>query len=138
MTGRERDAVGPHRVTVEPPDIVHLVFEGDVAAEHVGAVLDAMERVLSKAGRVFVLQDLSRMRTFTPEARKLIAEDPRAAKVAAIASYNVSFHMRVVLGMLDRVHRLTRGKAPPSAFYASKEDALSWIAEERARPRRGG
>lgn len=137
MREPEQGSAFPHQVTEEPPDILHLVFEGDVTAPHVEVVLGAMERVIAKAGRVYVLQDLSRMRTFMPDARKLIAEDPRAARVRGIATYRASFHMRVMLGFLDRVHRLTRGEAPPSAFYATKEEALSWIERERTRSQAG-
>jgi hypothetical protein len=96
------------------------------------AMYDIVETVASGPASLFVLQDLSGSQNLTAGARKLIAGEPRADLIAGVASFGVSFQMRVMVSMLDKASRLFgRQVVTPSGFFANQAEARGWIAARR-------
>jgi hypothetical protein len=127
--------IGRHHVEIEEPDIVFIVFDGDVQAEHITIMYDMAEAHVRERGlkRIFVLQDFSRIGVLSESVRQAMAHDPRANLLAALGSFGASFHVRVLINLVQRVVRIFNGKAAPVVFFATEGEARAWLEEQRHR-----
>jgi len=123
---------GPHRVEVEPPDIIHLHLEGPIDAPHIATVLERID-ALTPPLRAFVLRDGRRGGTPTRAARELVVRDPRIVRIRAIITYGASFHSKVAVGMVDKAMHALRSEMPRVHAVATEAEARAIIAAERAR-----
>jgi hypothetical protein len=124
--------VGPHQVSIEPPDIVHLHLYGDVEVEHFQVFFQAMDSLAQSTTRtVYILRDATHGGVVTSATRKYIAQKADMTRVAAIVSYGASFHARTVLTMVSRAMRLINDRIPLTGFFETEAEARSWIAAHR-------
>jgi len=136
MTSDLERIVGTHRVRLERPDVLHVLFRGDVTVEHMDAFFALIEGMVKEgpAKRVFVLQRLTEAGTFSPQVRKLIASEPRVRLVGRVTGYGGGFAMRVMLTMVQMASKTFNPKNQVEAeFHATEAAARAWIDALRRR-----
>jgi hypothetical protein len=122
--------VGRHRLEYEPPDIVHIHYDGPVELEHFKE-FDAAITSIPPPTRVYLLRDARQGGFVGPETRKYIAENVDVNKVAASVTYGSSFQTRTVTTMMKLAHRRLQSGGPETVFFDTEDEARAWIAEHR-------
>jgi hypothetical protein len=122
--------IGPHRVKFEPPDIIHIVADGDVDAPHVAAMFDAVDEAF-RLGTPYVLRDARRGGAPTRNARAYVTKDNRIQRLAGVVSYGASFHVRIVSTMVDKALQVLRPNSPRILFFDTYEQGRAWIDADR-------
>jgi len=133
----ERDKerqVGPHRVTIEWPDVLYLQLDGDVDLDHIKAFLEA---VAEFPADVHILRDARRSRIVTAPAREHMLKHMPKGKAVSFISFGAPFHARTVISMLAKAIRLLRHDSPIVGFTSTEAEARAWIDKIRADRRRG-
>jgi hypothetical protein len=127
--------IGRHEYAIEEPDLINVVFDGDLRGEHVTQLYDLTEAHVRERGlkRVYVLQDFTKIGTVSEPVRRAMAHDPRASLLAAVGSFGARPHVRVLINLVVRVVRLFRGKAGTAMFFSSEAEARAWLQNEKRR-----
>ncbi len=101
------------------------VLDVDVIEKMNAALLDVARRM----EEVYLIVDLSRVRTVTQLGRRQGAGGMLALNPLATAVIGASFHMRVVVEMITKAAKLlNRGLEGPVAFFADEKGARAWIS----------
>lgn len=126
--------VGPHILEIEPPDVAHVHYDGDVELEHFKAFDDIISAIPPPI-RVYILRDARRGGFITPEARAYAAKKVDVARVAAVVTYGSSFQARTVVAMMNKAVKLINSvnSGAGAVFFDSEQQARAWIAEHRVR-----
>lgn len=133
--GRDKERqVGPHRVVIEPPDLLYLKLDGDVELEHIKAFLEA---VAEFPAEVHILRDARKSRIVTAAAREYMLKTMPKGKVVSFISFGAPFHARTVISMLAKAIRLLRHDSPVVGFTSTEAEARAWIDKVRASRRNG-
>jgi hypothetical protein len=124
------------RITFEEPDIAHWYLVGDVTADDIREIYNAQLKFCEGKPYIFVLVDVSEIRSITPDARRLAAEGPKRGEinlpVRANAVVGASFHFRIVGTLVAKAARLIhRTTDNPTRFFDDDGDARAWFAERR-------
>jgi hypothetical protein len=130
--------IGPHRFKFEPPDIIHMALDGDVDAVHIAAVFDGVGEEVFRLANPYILRDARKGGAPTRDAREFFAKDNRIQRLAGVVSYGASFHVRVVVAMVDKALRILRPESPRIHFFATYEEARAWIEADKIRRSRRG
>jgi hypothetical protein len=125
-------AVGPHGVRVEPPDVLHLRFCGDITDEHAQRVLEVLDAI-PPGPRLYLLRDARRGGAPSSSARARIARDPRIDRFIAVVSYGSAYQHRVIVTLLEHAMRVLRPKTPRFLFFDTEPEARAFIEADRAR-----
>lgn len=135
VMGTESNVVlsGKHRVWVEEPYVVFMDFNGEITKEDISRCLEVIESVGGGAGPVIIVQLMAHAGAFTADARKTIANDPRSARIETAVAVNATFQMRVLLKMIEKTNWLLKKMPIANVFVDSKEEAIKFVASERAR-----
>jgi hypothetical protein len=123
--------VGPHRLVLEFPDVVHVHYGGDVELAHFLA-FDELTLRIPPPTLLYLLRDARHGGLITPETRKHIATNDEGRRFAAVATYGSSFHTKTVFANVTRALRTMRSRGTPVEFFDTESEARAWIAEHRA------
>lgn len=124
--------IGDHTVQFEPPDICTIRFGEAVTVEDAREIYAEELRFAEEHGEIFLLSDLSRVRTISPEVRKKSAEMTTSPFIVGAVNFGLSFHVRVLATLVIKLRRLA--KAPLDGIYfmaADEAEARAIIAEQR-------
>lgn len=124
--------VGPHRLTLELPDIMHVCYDGDVNIEEF-KVMDAQVANFPGNGLVYVLRDARRGGQTSLETRAYMARAAKIDRLRAVVSFGATFYARTLVDMSARAIKALRQEGPELVFVDTEEQARLWIAECRAR-----
>jgi hypothetical protein len=132
--------IGDHVVGFEAPDLCVVRFGETLAYEDGLAVYEEELRLAEEHGAIFVLADLTGVRSITAEARKIAAELKTSPQILGVANFGVSFRLRVLAKLVVTLRRLAGQQIDGLLFMgASEADARAWIAERRLeRAQKGG
>jgi hypothetical protein len=120
--------VGQHSICFEPPDVVTIVFVGDVSGPEMSAINDKPRELFDKE-EYFSILNLEKLGSFSAEAKQKIRESPLTKGVAA---FGASFQTKIVISLLSKVYSmLYRGGAAPVFFAATGAEARAWIEARR-------
>jgi SpoIIAA-like len=122
--------VGPHRVTIELPDIMHVRYDGDVSIDEF-KVMDAFVANFPGNGAVYVLRDARRGGQTSLETRAYMARAARVTRLRAVVSYGSSFRSRTLVDMTQKAIKALRQEGPEVAFFETEEEARLWILQRR-------
>lgn len=123
--------VGPHRVELEWPDIVHIHYGGDVELEHFLA-FDEVMLAIPPPTRLLLLRDARGGGVVAQETRRHIASRERDSRLVAIATYGSSFQSKTVFSNMNRAMRTVRQDTVPVAFFETETEARAWLREQKA------
>jgi hypothetical protein len=119
--------VGPHRIELESPDLVHVHYHGDVELEHFHG-FDTVMAVMPMERRLYLLRNAHNGGTLAPETRKHIASLNVPHRFAAVATYGASFQSKTVFTNLGRALKTIRPDSTvPSDYFDDENDARSWL-----------
>lgn len=127
---RDVEKIGPHQLWVEEPLVIWMELEGDVTGSDMDGILAFFEKALPREGRVVVVQNLAKVRTFTPDARRKIAHSKLSRRVSALVYIGASFQMQVVMKMIDTAVRLFSKAVAKIHFVETKEEAVAKMRAE--------
>jgi len=128
-----RDAIriGPHALWTEGTDIAHVAWHGDVLPEHILELNRNLVAMPGKDDGIFLVMRLHALGAFKPEARKTITTDPNATCVRVIVVIGATFHMRVLMGMINKAMAVFRKSRAPMVFFDTEEEAAAHIEAVR-------
>lgn len=116
----------------EPPDIVFMAFIGDIFESEMRWLTTESTLLGNANPDPFVLVDLSRIGSVSPEARVVAKFAGKGARVRATAVFGASFHHRVIATLVNRAARMLNGGSHhPIEFFATEAEARAWIAQRR-------
>jgi hypothetical protein len=129
---------GSHMHRFEPPDLYFTRMNGEVSEDDVRTQFEAIRTLSKRTGHnILWLSDVRKMGSFTPEARRVVAEETRKdalAGVRASAAVGASFTTRVLLTLLLRAIRMLRpDKHRPWTFVETEAEARAFLDEQRKR-----
>jgi hypothetical protein len=125
----EHISVGPHLVTVTPPDLLLVEFGSPLDGKEAGRILDLMSQTGRRLGRVKVLMDITHVTSVPRGVRETIRSRNNESRTAALAFVGARFGVRVAIDMIiSAVHILRPDiRAYPHDFFGRKEEALAWL-----------
>lgn len=126
-----RQKVGPHELEIEPPDILHIHYQGDVELEHF-KIFDAAVGRFPTTVRVYVLRDARNGGSPSAETRGYIAKNVDVTRIVALVTYGSSFQARTIATMLNKAMRRLHEQTGMSVFFDTEAEARAWIDEHRA------
>ncbi|EYF00442.1 Hypothetical protein CAP_0811 [Chondromyces apiculatus DSM 436] len=123
---------GPHRVWLEPPDLVCAKLSGDVKPGHLRTSAEYQRAVAATTGRIFFLADLSDLGTIDVATRKDVGH-LRTVPYQGLVIYGASFQARLLMKMLLSAIRLFSSELDGILIFAESEaEARRWIEARRA------
>jgi hypothetical protein len=125
--------IGAHLVRVESSETIYARYDGELRVEEMSALLDVVHEISGEEGYVIVLQDLTNLTTLSSAARKMMAQDPRARRVVSVINIGVSFHIRVLFGMVVMLSRMMNQPVPALHYVATEAEGRTTLEAERAR-----
>ena len=126
----ESHEVGPHRLEIERPDVVHIRYDGDVNLEQFKA-FDEIINKISSPRQLYLLRDAHRGGTTSPETRAKMVQSVHVMRWRAVVTYGASFHARTVVTLTNKAIRILKEEGPAVAFLDTEAEARAWIAEHR-------
>lgn len=116
----------------ELPDLCIWRLVGDVTERDIERLFAAQTTFAAGKAQIFVLVDLSRVRSVSPKARAAGAQSRGVLPVRGIASCGGSFGIRALASLVARAAKLLSGQAD-SAFEAfeTEAEARRWFADRR-------
>lgn len=125
-------SVGPHRIELESPDIVHIHYVGDVEITHFQGFNEVMV-FFPPTTPLYLLRNARNGGVVAQETRKHIATTPQQSRFAAIATYGASFQSKTVFSNMNRAIKTTRrADLIPIEFFDTEQQARAWIEQRRA------
>lgn len=129
---------GPHVFRWEPPDLGHVIYDGQVEGPMVASLNDQTHRILLGRPWLFMLVDVTKLTRITSEARKLAAQGSKDLNLRGVALVGASASIRILAGLVSRaVELLGNNTNNPTRFFESEGEARAWIAARRAEVRGG-
>jgi hypothetical protein len=120
--------IGPHRVTIELPDVLYLHLAGDVEIDHMKGFIAA---VVEFPADVHILRDARNSRVVTASAREYMLKVMPKGKVVSFISFGAPFHARTIITMMGKAIRLLLHDSPVVGFTNTEEEARAWINKIR-------
>lgn len=124
---------GQHLVT-QDGDLVKAQIVGAVSRAEAVAFHDMLAQLLAEHGRCYLLVDLTRLASISPEARRYVGEWNRTHRVTAGAAFGASFPARAAIMLLLNAVRLMNRDAPEIFLARDETEARRWLAARRAEP----
>jgi hypothetical protein len=122
--------VGPHRVEIELPDIVHIHYVGNIEPAHFQAFQDLLATIRPPT-RIYILRDARNGGDHTRDARVKGRKVADTSRLAAILTYGSSFHGRTILSLFTRAIRMVHPSTPEVLFFDTEAQARAWIDKHR-------
>jgi hypothetical protein len=123
-------------VTFEEPDIVFWHLIGNVEERDITRIYDAQMEFCRGKSHVFVLIDVSQMKSMTPAARRAAAAGPIPGKkvmpVRGCAVIGASFHIQVLGLLVTKAARVLNPQEDNVIHYCDTEaQGRVWIDKRR-------
>lgn len=118
----------------EPPDLILATYIGDIDGPHILASEIESVPYLESAPLHFLLLDVSRLTSFSPEARRLAGHSGGKTKsqLRGIAIVGASFHYRVMGTLVSKAANLLYHRQDnPVSFFTNETEARDWIMKRR-------
>lgn len=124
--------IGAHCFRFEPPDIMHIIFDGPVNGEQFELFYEKAKELVPD-GPFYILRDTRAGGFLSAETRARIIKIADPARITAIVSYGASFQIQIIVTMLLKAMRVFRRSAPLAIFVNTVEEGKTWIEEHRRR-----
>jgi hypothetical protein len=124
--------IGSSTLRIEPQNLCLVTYVGVLDTDIIGRMNAALMDAAQRLPAVFLIVDLSRVRTVTQLGRRHGASGMLVLDPAATAVISGSFHMRVVVEMITKAAKLlNKGIRGPVEFCATEAEARAWITRQR-------
>jgi hypothetical protein len=123
-------------ITIEEPDVAYWCLAGDVTTDDIQAIYEVQTKFCEGKPYIFVLVDVSEIRSISADARRAAAEGPKIGNstlpVRANAVVGASFHFRIVGTLIAKAAKLIhRSRENPTRFFETEAEARAWLVERR-------
>jgi len=123
-------------IILEEPDVAYWHLVGDVTVDDIREIYDLQMKFCKDKPYIFVMANVSEIRSISADARKLAAQGPTPGKTVMVIRANAvvgaSFHFRVVGTLVAKAAQfIHRGIDNPTRFFENEADARAWFAERR-------
>lgn len=125
--------IGPHKIELDGPDVLHVRCIGEMNATHVRQITALAEAHIAQLAGSYMLVDLRQGAGLPKEARLLVAGWLRDNHLAAVVNYGASTMSRAFSSLAIRALALLYGKDVENIFVETEEDAHTWVARHRTR-----
>lgn len=126
--------IGQHVVELAADDVVHIRWIGDVTADEIYALGKLFAQRPHRGCGVFLVQDHAKLGAMSAPARKAITNDPNSLLVRDVVIYNASFHLRIIMTMIQKaMHTFRPAENAAMTFCDSEGDAMRFVNAERQR-----
>lgn len=122
--------VGPHLVELEPPDLIHIHYVGNIEIAHFLAFQTLMD-ALEVSNNLYVLRDSRQGGIVSQETRQFVALQMPELRVKAIATYGSSFQAKTVFSNMHRARRSISSNEVILGFFDTEEESRAWIQKLR-------
>jgi hypothetical protein len=119
--------VGPHRIDLEFPDIVHIHYCGDVEIGHFLGFDEVILALPPPPQLLYLLRDARQGGLVTAETRAHIAKTNTGTRWVGIVTYGSSFQTRTVFSNMNRALKTVRTSTVPVEFFDTEAEARAWI-----------
>jgi hypothetical protein len=134
--GGHEERISKHILRLEPPDVFHTTFIGDISATDMVQYYAAITRFAEGKRWVLGMIDMTLVGTSTHEARQAGSHSPRIIRGSVM--YGASFKQRMGTSLLYRAATLFRDKSEVTlGFVDTEAQAREWVAERRMELERG-
>ncbi|MCK6589267.1 MAG: hypothetical protein L6Q76_16990 [Polyangiaceae bacterium] len=117
-----------HLIGFEAPDLCVIRMGEELTGEDGHALYEEELRLAKEHGEIYVLSDFTRVRSITPEARKMSAELAASPLIVGVANFGVSFQVRVLAKLAMTLRRLAGNPVEEHLYLGSDEAAArAWI-----------
>ena len=125
--------IGKHLLTLEPPDLIRIVFHGAISPEELRRFAEIEQGIAAEVGGLFVLADASDLGEVPRETRKELGVLGHLP-LKAVALCGASFQARVVINMtlLTQKVLLPKDALYPVSLCGTQEQGQQFLAEARA------
>lgn len=123
-------SVGPHRIDVEFPDVVHIHYDGEVRLAHFVAFDEIIKASLPPSIPLYLLRDARNGGFVAAETRKHIVTKPKES-FQAVLTYGASFQSKTVFENMNRAIRVMKPAAVQIEFFSTEAEAREWLAKHR-------
>ena len=128
--------IGPHRIVHEREDlIINHMGQDPTEAEMIAMIEADAEAAGSRP--IYLIVDLSKVQTLSAPVRRAIGDSAKRIRYKCIGIYGASFQIKVVAKLINSAIALFRKEAFPQDFFDTREKALAWVDDLRARERAG-
>lgn len=115
------------------PDILRMEWSGKLEEDAIAALGDLSTELKASHGDLqMLLVHVHAAESISPAARKRVVDLSRADRWAATAIVGANFKIRVLIDLMYKAVRLVVSSASPMQFCDSDEQAMAWLAEQRA------
>lgn len=122
--------IGNQLVRIEG-DVLYLKLRGTFLPDELQAVLKLAEQIIATSGHYFALVDISELAAVPAETRRIGGEWARVHQIGGNACFGGSDATRILIALaMNAISLLTR-EAAPVAFFATEQESMAWIAEQR-------
>lgn len=126
--------VGSHVVTLEPDaQLIRYEYRGDTSLQDAQQIATASNPMFGKGAPIYALCDVRAMGGVSAEARRYFIDWMTNARFAAIVCFGGGITARTIGRLVSGAFRLLRNVDMRIKFFATEEDALAFIAWDRAR-----
>lgn len=114
----------------EPPNLCIWRLHGDISEDDIERLYAAQGRFLEGKAFIFVLVDLTHMRSITPGARKAAKKDRGYSGVRATATCGGTFALRSLAMLIAKVTAIVYPKRSQNyQAFDTEEEARAWLAQ---------
>lgn len=139
MAGVREWKIGPHTVICEPPQLLRLLYQGNLTLEQAARLVE-LYRELTRTHPVDILGDMSAAAPLSPEVQHFFGETLRPEWFRISVYYGARLvHKALIKGIVLATH-LSDSELPPTKelmtgihYAATREDAERLLSELRAR-----
>lgn len=121
-------------IRFEPPDLIVVNYIGDIDGPHILASETESVPYLESASLYFLLLDVSRLTSFSAEARRLASHSGGKTKsqLRGMAIVGASYHYRVMGTLVSKAANLLYHRQDnPISFFSNETEARDWITKRR-------
>ena len=126
MEEKDREIwIGQNRIYLDGNNIINGVFMGDVDAKTANRIRDAHLKLMDMVeGKVKVLDDISRVKKPSSQARKILQEFIMHENFDKVALFGMHPVASVIASFF-----ISGIKKKDMRFFKTKEEALAWLKE---------
>lgn len=116
-------------------DVLFIRASGSLTETSAIWLVQLLQRVVSRQGRLYVLGDLKDAGGIPPQSRRILIEFGKKHVAGAIAFYRASYFIRGVNALLFGALNVI-GKRPQNMrHFSTEQEARTWLESERQRLR---
>lgn len=123
---------GVHGVARKDDYLACITFGRDPTEREMEQIMDGFIEMMEDHPCLTLL-DFTHVGMLPAGVRRVVGQKAPLLNLIAIASFGASFHVRVVVKLINGAIALFRKDDIPQEFFKDRESALAWLAAQKQR-----